>query len=145
MSKWLDWTRSFELAAFIAMVTYGVLSFALTPEFPFAAVDMYATVMHRYEGATPIVLFDGEEVDVESLTDFRGVGPEQIVADQMPCSEAYLVDAIRNRIASHPAPGQSPPGRAFAFAWRRYHMEEDGTIVQMPLVIAATGTAQRVP
>ncbi len=135
----------FEPLALVAMLVYASASYLLTPEFPFTIVDMYARVGHRREGATPVMLVDDGEVDVRTLTDFRGIAPEDIVPGHMPCSEAYRLDEIRNHVAAHMANAESSPGDlAIAFAWRRYHIDASGAVVEDPMVVVRAGTARRL-
>ena len=128
------------------MISYAALCFALRPEFPFATVDMYANVGHRYEGALPMLAVDGVQVDLRSLRDFRGITPSEIARANMPCSEGYLLDEIRNYVAGHQARGSRRSDEVrVEFVWRRYHMEENGTVVDDGNVVAASGTARELP
>lgn len=143
---WQALRSGFEAPALVAMGVYGVLSFLLSPEFPFATVDMYANVGHRYGGARPVVLVDDREVDVHTLTDFRGVDPTALVMGPHPCSEAYRIDAIRNHVAGHLATADAPEGALrVVFAWRLYHMEPDGRVVDDGTDTMATATARSAP
>jgi hypothetical protein len=140
----MGWWRSFERPAAIALVVYTSASFAFVPVFPFAVVDMYARLGHRYEAAMPVVLIDGEQGDVRTLTDFRGLTPAALSTDGIPCSVGYIIDDLRNHLVEHVAAPDAPPGDTdVAFGWRRYHIDEDGVIVDEGLRVVATGTARR--
>jgi hypothetical protein len=125
------------------MLAYVALCFALSPQFPFARVDMYADVGHRHEGAMPTFFVGGSAVALDTMTDFRGLDPSDVVRADMACSEEYLLDEYRNYLAAHQASGPAPADAVrIDFGWRRYHIEEDGAVVDDEQVVTASGTAR---
>lgn len=139
--------RSFEPPALLAMLLYVAACFTLYPEFPFARVDMFSQVGPRHEGASPVVLVDGVRTEIDSLTDFRGLAPSDIVVPEgIASSEGYVLDDIRNHLRAHQAAAAAPEGDVrVSFGWRRHHVDADGTLHEDGDVILRTGTARRLP
>ena len=87
---------SLDRVALVAMLVYAALSFLLSPEFPFATVDMYAHVGRRYSGASPMMLANGEEVSVSALTDFSTLTAADI--DRHATTHTHMLNACAPRV-----------------------------------------------
>jgi hypothetical protein len=94
----------------IAFVVYAAGSWILGEVYPFSRFDMYASSAGRSEGAVPVFLVEGREVDVTDYDLFSGIDPDALLPPDVPCSMEYVVRDAARWIASHRKSETQPEG-----------------------------------
>jgi hypothetical protein len=98
----------------IAFLVYAAGSWILGEVYPFSRFDMYASSAGRSEGAVPVFLVDGKDIDITDYDLFTGIDPDlrTLLPPDVPCSMEYIVRDAARWIAEHRAAPHQPDGPA---------------------------------
>jgi hypothetical protein len=123
-------------AAALAFALVLAAGLVLGEVFPFSRFDMYARAAGRREGAVPLVLADGREIEIERLRGFSAIDATTLLPAGIPCSMEYRVHEIERWIATHPAPRDGAPGPLHVWIGYRVLSLADGRVHERRVVVA---------
>lgn len=99
------------LIALAAGAAYFLLSLLVGDRFPFSKHSMYAsTAVRKESGAVPLLLADGKPAAVDHFDRFRGLDPDALYPDGLPCSLEWQIHEAGRWIREKRAEDTDAPG-----------------------------------